>query len=366
MKIQDAPVYIHGVHWLSSLSLVPELPWHKHKRHPKCKSWSKKEGIMVDEGCMAQMDDSLGDYAVPFRWFGLSYRKDGCVADAMASSDPYQFTRFLRQCDVPDNAIPEPSFKTSEVKVFFDFQSLEGYITTLRRFAVSPCPNRIEERNPALDRSNFQKDTDGKRRVVFAGTLAETNLPHFDCGVHYELSVYWIDRVHRCPSANRIVSAEIKLLTPDRVRLPKECLPVALKAQAQFLLGSCQASNTMPVEIPSGSGIKGERYCPRKRGRAVCLDDICKAEALADQVERDWEGYPELRRKTVLAALCYCLGRPVDDNAVGERIRQIMQHVSIRRIPRRYAYSMKPTLAQVRRLRLTRQWQGANCGTHQL
>ena len=95
----------------------------------------------------------------------------------------------------------------------------------------------------------------------------------------------------------------------------------------------------------------GESYQVKDRGRGFAAEYIRRAYALADFVDRNWEGFPKLRRETLVAALCVCLGRPLDDNTIASLLNGLFGRLSLMRTDRPFQYTWIPPTPMMRKLR---------------
>ncbi|NVN93587.1 MAG: hypothetical protein HXX11_23730, partial [Desulfuromonadales bacterium] len=120
-----------------------------------------------------------------------------------------------------DDSIMEEGIRSIEQFVLLDRSLVPVLINTLRRYLIFPCPNLLREKPIKNDPDNAQVWSDGRKAIHLLGDLVDTNLPNFNRGVRYTLSIYWIDRNPDDPA-----KFELTMFTPDGKRISENDLPV--------------------------------------------------------------------------------------------------------------------------------------------
>ena len=248
----------------------------------------------------------------------------------------------------PSTAIQPSGIKAIEQYAAIERNDVDRLVETIRQFCVAPGTNQVHE-GFWFGKDDCDPDDDapwsyGSKEILFQGELVQTTLPRTEFNLRYFITVYWVKDTPEYPAKFEIIA-----IAPNGIWFPEELMPGIRKAMSQFLLGMSQAAKVDPV--PIRLNMLGESYQVEERGRGFAAEYIRRGLALADSVDRNWEGFPKMRRDTLVATLCACLGRPLDDNAIAALLNGIQGRLSLLRTDRPFQYTWIPPTPMIRRLR---------------
>lgn len=340
--------YTHRVKRSYRLSFYPNPKPPAHRFNCHCQ-WHPYR--IICPSCLSQTSGLTSRSSVPVTWARINGRANNrCLADLIGGIDPLQDTDLLTAWGIQPSDIEEVcGLKSVEQYAVFSRGDTTRLINTIRMCFVRPCPNQILEGAwlPERDRDPDEDAewSDGTKNILFQAELANNNLPLRSCGMRYFLSVYQIERTPEYPA-----KIELTALASGGKWIKEDSLKPLRKAMHLFLLGVLKAAGVAPQVIPEGLKMQGEPCRLKERGRKVNPDDVRRAAALSDMIDFGGDGYPFLRRETLLAALCCCLGRPLDANTLSEVLNGVTGRSVFRRVPGRYSYERIPPTATMERL----------------
>lgn len=336
--------YTHRIKRTYRLSIFLDPP--SPKKTFNCHCWCNPYRL-VCPSCISKMG-LTSRCAVPVRWVLISSRSDDkCLVDIIGGTDPRQDIDLLNTWGVPSAAIHFEGLKAIEQNAVIERKAALRLAEMSRRFLVAPCTNQVVEgdrnENPDCDPEEGADWSHESKKMLFQGELVQTTLPRFDCGLRYFISVYWIEETPNYPAKVEIIAN-----APNGVWFPEELQMPVQKAMSQFVLGICQAAGV--TSIPKRLKMQGESYTVAGRGLQMAPDATRRAAALADGVDMDWEGYTLLRRETLVAAMCFCAGKPLSPNTIAELLNGVEGKKALQRTPRPYRYAWVPPTVEMGRL----------------
>lgn len=287
--------------------------------------------------------------SVPITWVTVSSRAGNrCRVDIIGGTDPLQAFDLFSVLNVPSTAIHPSGIKAEEEYVAIERGVVGRLVKAIRQFCVVPGTNQVQE-GRWINKPDRDPDDDApwsycSKEILLQGELVQTTLPRTDFNLRYYITVYWVAGTPKYPAKFEIIA-----IAPNGIWFPEDLLPVIRKAMSQFLLGMCQAAKVDPVSIRLD--MLGESYQVEERGRGMAAEYIRRAFAMADSVDRHTEGFPKLRRESLVGSLCACAGRPLNDNTIAALLNGLYGRLSLMRTDRPFQYTWIPPTPMMRRLR---------------
>lgn len=300
--------------------------------------------------CLSQLSIPLR-CSVPVTWVRINARADDCgLVDMIGGSDPRQDIDLLDAWNIPRSNFRCEGIKAIEQYVTLSRKDAQQIAKVIRRYLVLPCLNVLDETGRI---GEVERDPDddpdwshGSKRVLIQGEMAQTSLPRLEQGLAYHLTVYWIEETPSFPA-----KFEVLAKAPYGTWFPEQQKDMVVKAASQFLEGMCQAAGVEPVV--KAAKMLGDVTAVNGRGRKHAQDAVRRAAGLADGVDSGWRGYPSLRRETLVAAMCSCVGKPLSQNTLSELLNGADGKKAFARSPRPFRYEWLPPTPMMARMQRT-------------